>query len=42
MPFINVSNNISGMLLLSERGWSGKGAFEINGWVKDASGVERY
>lgn len=28
----------TGELVLTERGWTGKGAYEVNGWVKDKKG----
>lgn len=35
MKFTNHTTGESGILTLTERTWNGKGAFEVNGCIKD-------
>lgn len=42
MKFTNHTTGESGVLHLTERSWNGKGAFEVNGCIKDKQGVEQY
>ena len=42
VPCINHNTGDTAMLTLNKQGWTSKGAFEINGWVKDKTGKLRY
>ena len=42
MPFKNHTNGDTGLISLKKRGWSGKGAFEAEGWIKDKNGNVKY
>jgi len=39
MVFKNESTGDTGLLKLTERGWNGGGAYQLNGWVKDSNGA---
>jgi len=42
MPFNNTKTGDTAELNLKKRGWTGKGAFEAEGWIKDKAGNLRY
>ncbi len=42
MPFSNAKTGDTGELNLKKRGWTGKGAYEADGWIKDKNGNLRY
>ncbi len=42
MNFINHKTKDIGFVNLSEKGWNGKGQYEVNGWIKNSNGVEKY
>lgn len=41
MVFKNESTGDTGLLKLTERGWNGGGAYQLNGWVKDSNGAQK-
>lgn len=42
MTYDNVTTKDSGKLILKQRGWGDRGAYETSGYIKDGSGKERF